>query len=496
MKVMANALWLSCCRIAADGLSFVLFLAIARTLGPTGTGQYSYAFAIAGLVALVSTSGLEEYGIRQYARAAPGERAQLWASMLVTQGVQLALGLTAFALFLGLETTRLAGVVVMLELAAYVVGWGIARTLFVPAMASQSMAAPAASELICRLAAIAFALVLARRPSPSLPWMLAGFPVAGAVLVALAARNAAGHVSLRTLRWNGREIATTVRGSWPFAAADVLNQFYARADVLLIAYLLGSAQVGLYATGIKFVEIGLLPLVLLGTAAYPLLSKAAVESPSVFAPPARELVQLILFLGGWLATALYCLVPVLIVPLFGERFAPAALLLPLIALFAAFKGAEVAFYRVLYSLQRQTLYVVSLVAGSALIVTLNLMLIPSLGLNGAVIAAIVSTAAVDAICAFGLARPVGLRFLASSLVRTAIALAMTAAAVEAIRRTAAGPWVVALTGCLLFPLLGIAAGLVRPPRRSDLLRRTQTPQDAGIRERAPSLTAAEQPPHL
>ena len=147
MKVMANALWLSCCRIAADGLSFVLFLAIARTLGPTGTGQYSYAFAIAGLVALVSTSGLEEYGIRQYARAAPGERAQLWASMLVTQGVQLALGLTAFALFLGLETTRLAGVVVMLELAAYVVGWGIARTLFVPAMASQSMAAPAASEL-------------------------------------------------------------------------------------------------------------------------------------------------------------------------------------------------------------------------------------------------------------------------------------------------------------------------------------------------------------
>jgi PST family polysaccharide transporter len=496
MKVMANALWLSCCRIAADGLSFLLFLAIARVLGPSGTGQYSYAFAVAGLVALISTSGLEEYGIRQYVRAAPAERAQLWASMLVTQGAQLALGLTAFALFLGMQTTRLAGVVVMLELAAYVIGWGIARTLFVPAMASQSMAAPAFSELVCRLAAILFALALARRPSASLPWMLAGFPVAGVVLVVLAARNAAGHVSLRTFRWSRRAVGTTVRGTWPFAAADVLNQFYARADVLLIAYLLGSTQVGLYATGIKFVEIGLLPLVLLGTAAYPLLSKAAAEGPTVLAPPARELVQLILFFGGWLATALYCLVPLLIVPLFGERFAPAALLLPLIAVFAALKGAEVAFYRVLYSLQRQTLYVASLAAGSALIVALNLLLIPTLGLYGAVIAAIASTAVVDAICAFGLARSVGLRFIASALTRTALALVFTAAVLEAARRAAAGPWALALTGCLLFPLLGTAAGLVRPPRRSELLRRTHTPQNAGIRDRTPSLAAAEQPPRL
>jgi O-antigen/teichoic acid export membrane protein len=50
MKVISNAFWLSFGRIAADLLSFVLFAAISRTFGPSGTGEYSYAFAIATLM--------------------------------------------------------------------------------------------------------------------------------------------------------------------------------------------------------------------------------------------------------------------------------------------------------------------------------------------------------------------------------------------------------------------------------------------------------------
>jgi len=69
MRVLINAFWLSFSRIAADLLSFVLFAVIARTFGPTGTGQYSYGFAVGTLVALISTSGFEDYGIRQYACA-------------------------------------------------------------------------------------------------------------------------------------------------------------------------------------------------------------------------------------------------------------------------------------------------------------------------------------------------------------------------------------------------------------------------------------------
>jgi O-antigen/teichoic acid export membrane protein len=474
MKVITNAFWLSFCRTATDLLSFVLFAVISRTFGPAGTGEYSYAFALGTLVALISTSGFEDYGVRQFARAPARGRAQVWQDVLSTQAAQLVLGIVTFFGFVLVGAIHAGNLIVVLELSVYVVGWSIARTFFVPAMAAQSMVIPALTDLSCRLAAIICALLLTYIAHPSLPWVLAGFPVAGAMLAALALRNAAQQgVSLRLGR-SWRTVVSTLRGTLPFAGSDILNQFYARADLLLIAYFLGNEQIGLYATDIKFVEVGLLPLILLGSAAYPLLSAHAARDPGKFTQAARDFARLLFFLTGWLAVGIYCLIPLLIVPLFGARFAPAVTLLPWVALFALLKGGEATFYRLLYSVHRQTLYCMSLLAGTVLIVCLNLALIPTLGLVGAILAAIVSTMAIDAVSVVGLVPRVGARFLTRTALSLALALAITAAWVAEAHKLGAGPWTTAVAACSLFPLIGVVLGLVPHPRRSQLLRHVET----------------------
>jgi O-antigen/teichoic acid export membrane protein len=474
MKVITNAFWLSFSRTATDLLSFVLFAVISRTFGPAGTGEYSYAFALGTLVALISTSGFEDFGVRQYARAPPRERAQVWQDILLTQSAQLALGVLAFIVFVLAGAVHAGNLIVVLELSVYVVGLSIARTFFVPAMASQSMVIPALTDLCCRLAAIIGALLLTFIGHPSLPWVLAGFPFAGVVLAVLALRNATQHgVSLRVAR-SWRTVFSTLRGTMPFAGSDILNQFYARADLLLIAYFLGNEKVGLYATDIKFVEVGLLPLILLGSAAYPLLSAYAGTDAGTFTHAARDFARLLFFLTGWLAVGTYYLVPLLIVPLFGVRFAPAVPLLPWIALFALLKGAEATFYRLLYSVHRQTLYCVSLLAGTVLIICLNLALIPTLGLLGAIFAAIISTAAIDVISFVGLAPHVGARSLTRTALSLALALAITVALAAEAHRLSASVWPTAIAACALFPVLGAVVGLVPHPRRSYLLRHVET----------------------
>src|SRR5689334_2729763 len=104
MSITANAFWLSACRIAADLLSFVLFAAISRAFGPAGAGEYSYAYAVAGFVAIVAASGLDEYGVREYARAGLGEAARraLWRDLLAAQAARLALGLVLLVAYLAL----------------------------------------------------------------------------------------------------------------------------------------------------------------------------------------------------------------------------------------------------------------------------------------------------------------------------------------------------------------------------------------------------------
>lgn len=473
MKVVTNAFWLSFCRVLADLLSFVLFAVISRTFGPSGTGEYSYAFAVGTLVALISTSGFEDYGIRQYARTAVGERAALWRDLLASQCAQLVLGLLAFGGFAVAGAIRTANLVVVAELSIYVIGWAASRTFFIPAMAAQAMVRPAFTDLACRLAAILGALGWALLGHPSLPLLLAGFPVAGVVLATLALRNAAQHGALLRPGRSLGGILHTMRGTLPFAGSDILNQFYARADVLLIAYFLGNAQVGLYATDIKFVEVGLLPLILLGTASYPLLSAHAARDPSKFALTAQDFIRLLLFFAGWLALAIHVLIPLLIVPLFGTKFAPAVPLLPYVAAFALLKGGEAAFYRLLYSTHRQNLYFGSLLAGTVIIWSLNYLLIPQYGLTGAIVAAIVSTVVIDAICIFGLSRRIKPSYVAMTAGRLLLTLGSSALLVAGARRLGAGPWTTALVGCALYPVVGAGLGLLPHPRRSHLLQRTE-----------------------
>ena len=470
MKVITNAFWLSFCRIAADVLSFVLFAVISRTFGPAGTGEYSYAFALATLVALMTTAGFEDYGIRQYAHAAEYERGRLWQDILSTQCVQLMIGLAALLIFLVSSAMGARALIVVLELSIYVVGWMISHTFFIPALASQSMVRPALTDFSCRISAILCALGLASGAHPSLPWLLAGFPIAGVTLAILALRSATQHGAALRLSRTWRGILSTWRGTSAFAGSEILNQFYARADLVMIAYFLGNANVGLYATDIKFVEVGILPLVLLGTAAYPLLSRHAAYDLRAFGHSARDFTRIVFFCSGWLAVGIYFLIPLIIVPLFGAKFAPAAALLPWFALFVMMKSWEVAFYRLLYAGRRQMFYCGSLLIGTVVIVLLNFNIIPKFGIQGAIVAAIISILIVDLICAVGLLRQLGAAFLTFTGARLALALTITAAVVGGAQKVlSAGPWAAAVVACGLFPLLGVLLGLVPDPRHSLLL---------------------------
>jgi O-antigen/teichoic acid export membrane protein len=247
-----------------------------------------------------------------------------------------------------------------------------------------------------------------------------------------------------------------------------MNQFYARTDLLLITHMLGVAQSGLYATNVKFVEVGVLPLVLLGVAAYPLLSRSAAYDMPVFVRMSRDLARSVFFLSGWLAVGVTYLLPILIVPLFGEDFAACIPLLHWFAVLALLKGGEITLYRLLYAVRLQNTYALSLLVGTVLIVVLNYVLIPKFGLTGAIWAGILSIASVVSICVAGLRRYVPMRIFASAAIRLIAALVITAAIVIFMRYVGFGEWVDGIVPCLIFPVAAIVTGLVPHPRHNTL----------------------------
>ncbi len=469
MLVIRNTVWLSICRIAADLSGLALFTVISRRYGPMGTGEYSYAFALGAFIAILATAGIEQYGVRQYACLhSDRERADCWHSLIVTQSLQLSAGLLVLGTVLLIAGTQRASPVVILELSIFLVGWGLSRTIYVPASAAQAMVGPAFAEFACRIGGTASALVLCLFKPIPLWVILAGLPISGLVLVALALRNANMHGATLRFRASWHGVVDTVRGAAPFTVCEALGQFYMRVDLLLIVFLLGKANGGWYATDIKIIEVGLMPLVLLGTAAYPVLSRSAAHEPLRFAPLSRDFLRSVLFASGWLAVGLYCLAPLVITRLLGEAFQPAGNLLPLFAVLAVLKGVEVVLYRLLYAVRRQGIYMGALAVGTALIVVLNYTLIPTFGAAGAVFVVLLSSAVVNIICAIGLRREISRALLGTNIARLAFALTLTTLTVFVLRTMDIGAWEVAIAACLMFPLVGLLSGLFPNPRHSPL----------------------------
>jgi O-antigen/teichoic acid export membrane protein len=288
------------------------------------------------------------------------------------------------------------------------------------------------------------------------------------VLVVLALRNANMHGATLHFRARWQAVVDTVRGAAPFTVCEALGQFYMRVDLLLIVFLLGKANGGWYATDIKIIEVGLMPLVLLGTAAYPVLSRSAVHEPLMFAPQSRDFLRSVLFASGWLAVGLYFLAPLVMTRLFGEAFRPAGDLLPLFAVLAVLKGVEVVLYRLLYAVRRQGTYMGALAVGTALIVVLNYTLIPRFGTMGAVFVVLLSSAVVNIICVIGLRREISRALIGTNIARLAFALALTILTVLLLRVMDIGAWQVAIAACLMFPLVGLLSGLFPNPRHSPL----------------------------
>jgi O-antigen/teichoic acid export membrane protein len=160
--------------------------------------------------------------------------------------------------------------------------------------------------------------------------------------------------------------------------------------------------------------------------------------------------------------------------LFGSDFAPAVQLLPWFSLLALVKGGEVALYRLLYSVHRQSVYFRSLAAGTVVIACLNVLLVPAIGLVGAIQATVLSTSCVVLINAAGLSRHLPWREFAGILGRLVATLAVTWALVKVAAFAGAAPWMSAVLGCCAFPAVAAITGLMPNPARTTLFARRRS----------------------
>lgn len=393
MALPRNLLIRASAEVVAKAASVVLVVAVARSVGREGFGEFSIAWAAGWLASAASDLGLHLVVVREVVRGEEGPR-RIAAAAVVAK-----LALTVLAL------VGLAGAEPLLGVADRVAFWSIAGALVLLSYADLAQhlfrargafGRDAAAQVASRVGFLAGGLVglWAGGVRGAALGMLAGAAV-GLVAPAVAVWREYG--GLDASRGIGRAARWLLGRSLPVGVGIALSMLYVRVDLFLLDAMTDSETVGLYAGAYRIFEAAqLLPAVSMAVL-FPRLAATDRASDEGRALRRRAFAGLAAA-GAIAALAGAALAPVVVETLYGAPFAAAAGPLAILFLATPVMFVNYLLTQDLVSGGGGRAYAVAAGIALAANVVVNLVAIPRLGMVGAAVATVVTEVVLLGVC--------------------------------------------------------------------------------------------------
>jgi len=337
--------------------------------------------------------------------------------------------LVGLAIYLAITEPKGSTLFIVVCMACYQAAAAFSATLFIPAMGQQRMMGPALAEFSVRTLAFAIVAGCIYGLHTSLAHAMAAFIVSGLLFVSLAVRSARTHGGSLSVVVSLTSAKRILRILWSFAAIEVFAQLFTRVGIIALTLGVSDSAAGVYATGLRLIEVGLMPLAFLGIAVYPRLSQLFRADLPVFRQMGENLLWGTMLIVGALGWGLYYVAPLLLVPVLGTKYEASIPVVKIMAALGLVQGCEIALGRLLLSADLQTVRAASIVIGALCALVLNLVLVPKFGLDGAIVATVASYLIIGTLYFKALAKQMGtvslLRVFATLLLATATTVAIS-----------------------------------------------------------------------
>jgi len=410
-------------RLASAAVTFGLFVFLAQTWGVSRLGEYSTALAYFFFLQQLPLLGLHVVLIRDV-----GAHPDRVLHEAVNAAV-LAMGV-AVVLAFGLGIT--GGLLYEHELRAAL--WLVAASIVPSGFIAFAESILVGKERVAWIAVVTFAENLTRAVA-CVVLVYLGYGVVAVFGCFLATRVAVaifyyfrgGIRSYLERDWLSREeLLRYLRMSPVFLGIVLFSAGISRIDVIMLSSIGTLRDVGLYSTGYKIFEVGLMVPSLFTLVIFPSFARFYAKSSQQFALLTRYVFRLCLLIGFPVAALVACYASNIVTTIFGPEYADSARVLQLLSFAAAILATDQVLTMVLLASHRQNQDLLVLAVSCTLYVLLLAVLIPARGVQGAAIATL-STALIQAGTRYAVARRTVLADgLLSLLVVPVVALASMA----------------------------------------------------------------------
>jgi len=389
--VFKNTFWLGAEMTISRLLKLVLVIYVARILGATEYGKFTFALAFVSLFIVFADLGLSTIVNREFAR--DEAKVKEFYSILFLK-ILLSLG-TLILIFIGSffvtpdETIRK----VIWLLATYVLVNSFYTIIYCFFYARQRMEYEAMGEIVNALIATGLGLfVIFKFPSIvnlSYAYLLAAIVALIFILVLFHLKFLPFKLTFEKEIWRKFLLM-----SWPLALASLFSTLYANIDSVMMGYLKQTAETGWYNASFRIIQIALLPMGLIAGSFFPVLSKFASPERDAAADRVREMKEnlqkvwdydlgLMILLAVPLVVGGIALASKIIDFVYGQDFLPSILAFQILIIMAGILFLYRPFYEVLVASNQQKKIFWVVFTGAIINIILNLILIPKYSLYGA-----------------------------------------------------------------------------------------------------------------
>jgi O-antigen/teichoic acid export membrane protein len=392
-RVINNSAALLLLDILSKAVPLVVFPAVVRALGPTAYGQVGFATAVAGFFGLLASPGFTTYAAREAAK----DEGQVNFLVQHVLGARIAFGVLSYALLIVFAltfaphdfTTRL---LIVLSGLVFLVSSVDVQWVFT---ARSRMWMVALRGAVGQLIYGGLILAFIRRPADA--WIVPAAAVlsllAGMLLIWLPAR--------REYRIPWPVISPGVwRSFLPVCLimgfASMMSMIYDQIDTVMLRYMRSERELGLYVASYSMMTISMSFALILGQVFFPLLSQTTGQDRENEQRYLGWLWQATIGLALPIATGGFILAEPLTRLVLGSQYTGAATLFRWLMLTVVAGPMASYFGSQLIPIARERKYLAAVVAGAAVSVVLNFLLIPRYG----AIAAAFTTAISQTVVAF------------------------------------------------------------------------------------------------
>ncbi|TSC75456.1 MAG: Polysaccharide biosynthesis protein [Parcubacteria group bacterium Gr01-1014_30] len=424
--IFKNTFWLGLAEGFGKLSKLVLLIYVAKILGATEYGKFSFALAFVGLFGVVASLGLSRIVVRELAS---GQEKEKEISSLLF--LRILLSLVALALILSgsffvTQEPLIRKVIWILGL--YFLLDTFASFLNFFFQARQKMEYESWTRILRALALTGLGLfVIFSFPSLvnlSYAYLAASLIALILVLIFFHIKVAALSLSFNKSIWRDY-----LAMSWPLALSAFFAMVYGQIDSVIMGYLNQLTQTGWYNAAYRVVGGVLIPIGLVSTSFYPALSRAFKESREKLQKIWNYQSELMLFLALPMTVGGIILAPKIIDFIYDQTYVSSVLAFQILIVMAGIAFLQSPFSSMLLIFNQQTKFLWSGLLGAAVNIGLNLFLIPRYSLYGAALAAVITAAVVLFLYVwltlrFTSARIFNLRFLGTGLLAALSTLIM------------------------------------------------------------------------